>query len=315
LYQPSVDWNKAAIPAPQEDAITMKVRGYEFLKSLELLLQEKPDFFASYTTRDIVNILRNCHRCNLDESENLRQGVLLKLYQAYDLRSNHAFRAWDMDKRIELMLAIQKIPDLESRLASDRFATLVRLHELHAEIYGFEPDTVKECYKPARRPEITLKDGEKALGYTISHGSRCRSTDTIYINTFFPEQPNIPSKFHWADVSAVAGLIFHEGRHAHQTKMAHNQELMQYDEFRDIAAIMDLSTYGHYYLRDNHNIYLQNPCEKDAYDFQHDLQNFIKASPEMRKTLIFEMEQRRDAHLKLIPHIAGPVYLPQLAAA
>ena len=292
MYHPTEEWKQVA-GMPQNDiGISYAPNGWDNLKSLQAQRAINPDLFSHYSVHDIARALGSFEKCCLNQNPQFIEDVILPLYRAYDIRAHHAFRAWDFDRRIELMHAINSMPDLETRLVHDRFNTLKDLHQMHACVYGFAPDTVELVHKPA-----DMLDGTT---YTISHGSRDAVHNRIYINTYFPDKVNIPAKFHWADASEIAGLVFHEGRHTHQTKMGQNAELMQYDEFRAIATIMELNCFGDYYLNGgNHDRYMENPCEKDAYDFQRDMQEFIKADPDRRATLIFQMEQRRDTHLKM----------------
>ena len=293
MYHPTEDWKQVA-GMPQNDiGIAYAANGWTNLASLQAQRAIDPDLFSQYSVHDIASTLGSFEKCCLNQNPRFIEDVILPLYRAYDVRAHHAFRAWDFDRRIELMHAINSIPDLETRLMDDRFNMLNDLHQMHACIYGFTPDTLELVHTPAEMLGGTT--------YTICHGSRDALNNRININTYFPDKVNIPAKFHWADASEIAGLVFHEGRHTHQTKMGQNAELMQYDEFRAVATIMELNCFGDYYLNGgNHNHYMANPCEKDAYDFQQDMQDFIKADPAHRTTLIFQMEQRRDAHLKSI---------------
>ena len=275
-------------------------QGVAFQDGLKARLEANPDLFAHYTTHDIAETLRGLNRIIPDE-----KNILIPLYSAYSVRNNHRFRAWDFNRRIELMKTINADPVLNS--CEDQLTLLKRYNDLHGEVYGFQPERII----PINRPPIFFdKTGTRIcrkrvseypadeLIEVLSHGSH--ETDKILINTYYPTEDgkNVPV-FHQGPVRAAA-LILHEGRHSFMTQLAQNLDFLEDPEAKDIATIYHLNTFGVYYLTGTDERNDLNPCEQDAYDFQGDMESFLDASPEMRKTLIMNMESRRDAHLQIL---------------
>lgn len=272
-----------------------------FQNILNSRLKANPNLFTS--THEIAEALRGLNRI-IPYSK-----ILHALYKSYRLESNHEFRAWDLDKRISLMKAIDSDEILKT--STDRWEKLERYNQLHAEIYEFKPDKLEPVIRPPKYflrngPEISaekigLYEKNKVIE-VISSGSHDIQRETILINIYKPKQSKklIPT-FHQGDIAAAA-LVLHEGRHTFMDQMGRIADKFTSEEFRDTFTILYNNTFGVYYLTGLNDAHMLNPCEKDAYNFQRYMEIFLKASPENRICLIRIVEKQRDRHLSQIKH-------------
>ena len=251
--------------------------GAAFQAQLKIALARNPGCFQNFTTQDIADTLQKM-RGTAPDTE-----ILVSLYKAFDLKSNHAFRAWDFRNRATLMRNLSS-----GGLESDLKTSLSECNQAQADIYGFKADMILFPVKPP----VPFADGTEI----ISHGCRDRQTKTIDINTYKPDAPDrIVPKFH-RGLAEAASLVLHEGRHTFQDQMNENHP---HPEFRAIATIMRLSVSGDYYLnrpRVDFDTYMLNPSEQDAYDFESDMSSFLAASLAERQSLIRQMEMRANYH-------------------
>lgn len=271
---------------PVLSAQTEEEIGLAYQQHLKNSLKRDPSLFYKYDAGAIAQSLRQFRKSFPDPN------LVAKLYKNFTLNQCHAYMADELSKRILFFHAIDTDPAFKeaqqnwNKLSDPtRMQVLQKLHILQSEIYGFPPDDISGVTRSPRYPY-----GKE----TISHGSHDRFERKVFINT---HQPKPYEKMHpsfrkgFADAATTVG---HEGIHTKQNYFGANLHLISNAEIREVAEIMEMNTYGNYYLNDSFENYKLNPCEQEAFDFENDMKAFLDATPEKRQDLLRLMAYRRD---------------------
>ncbi len=315
------DWDNVALVDVTENS------GLAFQARLKDQLDRNPDLFENYTTHQIAETLLGLQKSKPDPE------ILIKLYEAYKPQSNHEYRFWELGKRIELLLAIDTNPALSNigqawrdniLSDTDKIDATKKIHMLQAQIYGFESEEIKTF---AEGPYLV--DGLP----TILCAGHDRVNKVININTFMPSPNATVIPTFRGRYETFMTSVLHEGIHTHQNAMIDDDIFLSNSNMRDVAIIMDISTYSEwhgkdsprnieYYLRSSmpgisYKMYESNPCEQEVLDFEKDIFAFLMADPVARMSLINNMRDRRQNHYNqatLGRQLTYPQPSPALAA-